>query len=190
VIKRMNLKKIRSRKALKLLGLLISAMLIATASAAYYAQMFMYATVTVGGTYTVFVSAGNTTELGGTIISGGAEVTFDNMLGYNGSLASWSEAVNITNNHASDGYNVTLAYHDWNGYAETKLRYVNITMYDGDAQKGEMLTLVPGGSNVTTSGRQVLSAGGMWRVQWDIYWWQNATTTDTVDVTLKLIVED
>jgi len=186
----MNVKKIRSRKALKLLGLLISSLFIATASAAYYAQMFMYAHVTVAGQYVAFVSAGNTTELSGSIISGGAEVTFGNMLGYNGSLASWSEAVNITNSHASQNFNVTLAYHDWDGYTETKLRYVNITMYDGDAKKGEMLTLVPGGSNVTTSGKQVLSAGGMWRVQWDIFWWQNATTTDTVDVTLKLIVEE
>jgi len=186
----MNVKKIRSRKALKLLGLLISSLFIATASAAYYAQMFMYAHVTVAGQYVAFVSAGNTTELSGSIISGGAEVTFDNMLGYNGSLASWSEAVNITNNHASQDYNVTLAYHDWNGYTEDTLRYVNITMYDGDAQKGEMLTLVPGGSNVTTSGKQVLSAGGMWRVQWDIFWWQNATTAEAVDVTLKLIVEE
>jgi len=186
----MNIEKIRSRKALKLLGLLISAMLIATASAAYYAQMFMYAHVTVAGQYVEFVSAGNTTELDGTIVSGGAEVTFGDMLGYNGSLASWSEAVNITNNHASQDYNVTLEYHEWNGYTETKLRYINITMYDGDTKKGEMLTLVPGGNNVTTSGKQVLSAGGMWRVQWDIFWWQNATTTDSVDVTLKLIVEE
>ena len=186
----MNVKKIRSRKALKLLGLLISALFIATVSAAYYAQMFMYAHVTVVGQYAKFVSAGNTTELDGTLLSGGSEVTFDTMKGYNGSLASWSEAVNITNIHASQGYNVTLEYHEWNGYTETKLRYINITMYDGDAQKGQMLTLVLGGSNVTTSGKQVLSAGGMWRVQWDIFWWPNATVTDTVDVTLKLIVEE
>ena len=185
----MNVKKIRSRKALKLLGLLISSLFIATVSAAYYAQMFMYAHVTVEGQYVAFVSAGNTTELSGSIISGGAEVTFGDMKGYNGSLASWSEAVNITNNHASQGYNVTLAYHDWNGYTETTLRYVNITMYDGDAQKGLMLTLVPGGNNVTASGKQVLSGSSMWRVQWDIFWWPNATITDTVDVTLKLIVE-
>ena len=186
----MNVKKIRSRKALKLLGLLISSLFIATASAAYYTQMFMYATVTVEGQYVKFVSAGNTSDLGGTLLSGGSEVTFDNMIGYNGSLASWSEAVNITNIHASQGYNVTLAYHDWNGYTETELRYINITMYDGDAKKGEMLTLVPGGNNVTTSGKQVLSASGMWRVQWDIFYWPNATITDTVDVTLKLIVEE
>jgi len=186
----MNVKKIKSRKALKLLGLLISSLFIATASATYYAQMFMYAHVTVAGQYVKFVSAGNTTDLTGSIISDGAEVTFDNMIGYNGSLASWSEAVNITNFHASQGYNVTLAYHDWNGYTEDTLRYINITMYDGDAQKGEMLTLVPGGNNVTTSGKQVLSASGMWRVQWDIFYWPNATTAEAVDVTLKLIVEE
>ncbi len=186
----MNLRKIRSRKALQLLGLLISSLLIATASAAYYTEMFMYATVTVEGKYVEFVSAGNTTELGGTVTAGGEEVTFTNMKGYNGSLAPWIEAVNITNTHASTGYNITLQLDNWDGDSETTLRYINVTMYDeGDTQKGNKIHLVPGAGDVDTTGQQVLSAGDMWRVQWDIWWWGNATT-NTIDVTIKLIVED
>jgi len=48
VIKRMNMKKISSKKALKFLGLLISAMIIATASAQVYRYMYIDGTVTVG----------------------------------------------------------------------------------------------------------------------------------------------
>jgi len=186
----MNVKKVRSMKALKLLGLLISAMLIATVSAAYYAQMFMYATVTVQGQYVEFVSAGNTTDLGGTVTAGGEEVTFTNMIGYNGTLASWSEAVNITNTHPTTPYNITLQVYDFTGDTESRLRYINVTMYDeGGTEKGNTIHLVPGAGDVDTSGKQVLGAGATWRTQWDIFWWGNATTSDSVDVTIKLIVE-
>ena len=186
----MNIEKIRSKKALKLLGLLISALFIATASAVYYTEMFMYATVTVEGQYVKFVSAGNTSVLGGTVTPGGEEVAFTNMKGYNGTLAPWSEAVNITNTHASTGYNITLQVHEFTGDSEFRLRYINVTMYEGGTKKGNTIHLVPGAGDVDTTGKQVLGAGDKWRVQWDIWWWGNATTANTVSVTLKLIVEE
>jgi uncharacterized protein YdeI (BOF family) len=186
----MNVKKIRSIKALKLLGLLISALLIATASATLYTQMFMYSHVTVQSHFCQFVTGVNDTDVSADISTYGEEVTFDNMVGCNGSLVTYIGAVNITNTNATGSVNVELKLDTWDGEGKWPLRYINVTMYDtsGDIQKGEMLSLLPGGGDVTTSGKVSILAGAMWRVQWDVFWWGNATAgTDTVDVTLVLI---
>jgi hypothetical protein len=51
----MNVKKIRSTKALKFLGLLISAMIIATVSAQVYRYMYIDGTVTVGSAKLIWI---------------------------------------------------------------------------------------------------------------------------------------
>ncbi|MGQ9460212.1 MAG: hypothetical protein ACUVRA_03150 [Candidatus Bathyarchaeaceae archaeon] len=184
----MNPIKIRSMKALKLLGLLISAMIIATASAALYSQMFMYSHVTVVGHFCKFTEGANTTYVGGNIASDGEEVKFTDMKGCNGSLVTYVQAVNITNGSSTESRTIELKLQSWNGEGQFKLRYINVTMYDGNTQKGEMLKLLPGAGDVTTSGKVEIAANGKWRIQWDIFWWGNATAgTDTVDITLVLI---
>jgi len=176
-----------SRKMMKLLILTITSLLIASASAQLYSQMFMYSHVTVQGNFVKFVAGANTTDVGGTITPGGEEVTFSNMIGKNGSLVTYEQAVNITN-LANDPHNVELKYYNWNGDTKTTLRYIDITMYDKTGtQKGTTVHLVPGAGDVTTSGQVSIPASSTWRVQWDVFWWANASLTDTVDVTLVLL---
>ncbi len=183
----MNARKIRSMKAVKVLGLLISSMLVATANALLYSQMFMYSHVTVQSHFSQFVQGANHTDVSASITAGGEEVQFANMIGLNGSLVTYIGAVNITNTNATGTINVELKLDSWDGDLNWELRYINITMYDGATQKGAMLELLPGTGDVTTSGPQSLPAGGMWRVQWDVFWWGNATSSETADVTLVLI---
>lgn len=184
----MNLSKIRSMKALKLLGLLIASMFIATGSAALYSQMFMYSHVTVQGHFVKYVQGANHTDVSATISPAGEEVTFADMIGTNGSLVTYIGAVNITNTNASGSVTVELKLDSWDGDSNWELRYINVTMYDAtDTQKGTMLQLLPGAGDVTTSGAQSISAGEEWRVQWDIFWWGNASTSETIDATLVLI---
>jgi hypothetical protein len=186
----MNVKKIRSMKALKLLGLLISALFIATASATLYAQLFMYAHVTVTGHFVSFVAAANTSNLGGTVSPWGEEVTFTDMAGKNGSLVTYPLAVNITNTNVTSA-NIELKLHEWTGDSITELRYVNVTMYNATgAKQGSTIHLVPGAGDVETTGVQAIPASGMWRVQWDIFWWGNATAANAFDITLALVVEE
>jgi len=173
---------------LKLLTLLISTLLIAIVSADIYSQMFMYSHVTVEGYYVKFVSAGNTTYCGGVVEPGGEEVTFSGMKGRNGSLVTYTEAVNITNGDSVTPYNIELKLHEWDGDGKTTLRYINVTMYnEAGASQGDTIYLVPGTGDVESSTSVLLPASGMWRVQWDIFWWANATTTNTIDVTLVLV---
>ena len=186
----MNVKKIRSMKALKLLGLLISAMLIATASAALYSQMFMYSHVTVEGHFCKFVQGANHSDVTASITAGGEEVTFDDMVGCNGSLITYIGAVNVTNLSTTTNRTLELKLDTWDGEGKTQLRYINITMYDtsDESKKGNMLSLLPGTGDVDTSGQVLIETSAMWRVQWDVFWWGNATAgTDTADVKLVLI---
>jgi hypothetical protein len=186
----MNVKKIRSMKALKLLGLLISAMLIATASAALYSQMFMYSHVTVEAHFCKFVTGANDTDVSASITAGGEEVTFADMIGCNGSLITYIGAVNVTNLSTTANRTLELKLDTWDGEGKTELRYINVTMYDtsDESQKGNMLSLLPGSGDVDTSEQVLIETSAMWRVQWDVFWWGNATAgTDTVDVKLVLI---
>jgi hypothetical protein len=186
----MNIEKIRSKKALKLLGLLISALVIATASAQLYTQMFMYAHVTVTGHYLSFVEAANTTLLGGTVSPGGEEVTFTNMAGKNGTLVTYPLAVNISNAGATSA-NIELKLDDWTGGSTNQLRYVDVAMYnEGGTEQGSTIHLVPSAGVVETTGVQAIPADGMWRVQWEIFWWGNATAANAFDITLVLVVEE
>jgi hypothetical protein len=186
----MNVKKIRSMKALKLLGLLISAMLIATASAALYSQMFMYSHVTVAAHFCTFVTGVNDTDVSADITAGGEEVTFAGMVGCNGSLITYIGAVNITNTSTTANRTLELKLDTWDGDGKMMLRYINVTMYDtsDESKKGNMLSLLPGTGDVESSGQVLIETSAMWRAQWDVFWWGNATAgTDTVDVKLVLI---
>ncbi len=177
----------KMKKGLKLLTLLISSLLIAAVSAQIYSQMFMYSHVTVEGYYVKFAAAGNTTLCGGVVEPGGEEVTFSDMKGRNGSLVTYTEAVNITNGD-SVSHNIELKLHEWDGDSQTTLRYINVTMYnEAGGPQGDTIHLVPGTGDVESSTSVSLPQSGMWRVQWDIFWWANATTTDTIDVTLVLV---
>jgi len=176
-----------SRKMMKLLILTITSLLIASASAQLYSQMFMYSHVTVQGNFVKFVAAANTTDCGGTVTPGGEEVKFNNMIGVNGSLVTYKRAVNITNLD-TNAHDVELKYYNWNGDAKTTLRYIDITMYDKTGnKKGTTIHLVPGSGDVESSTKVSMLGGAMWRVQWDVFWWANASLTDTVDVTLVLL---
>ena len=179
-----------SRKMMKLLILTLSSLVIAGVSAQVYSQMFMYSHVTVEGQYVTFVSAANTTQCGGTVSTGGEEVTFTDMKGKEGSLVTYAEAVNISNTDTLNPHNIELKLYSWTGDTQTTLRYLDITMYiEMGVKQGQTVHLVPGAGDVESSTQVSLPSSAMWRVQWDIFWWANATAgTDTIDVTLVLIV--
>ena len=99
----MNVKKIRSRKALKFLGLLISAMIIATASAVTYRYMYIDGSITVGGAYMVWLEGA---DLNGTSIAGSTATV--NLDVEQGTPLNFTEALFLKNQHATDTFNYTL----------------------------------------------------------------------------------
>ena len=181
------------KKSLKLITLLISALLIGTASATIYNYMYMYATpIGVKSTYDVnFYDGNDASNAGGSITNNRQTVTFIGMEGSNGTLAKYGDPVRICNNDTV-AHNTELAFDSWafSGSALTTLKYVNITLYDsGDSFVGCMSLIPAGGGNETAGTYSLAGNNDWWRVQWDIFWFGNATTSDSVDITLKITVE-
>ncbi len=102
----MNVKKIRSKKALKFLGLLISAMVIATASAQVYRYMFIDGSIQVG-TQEMSWIIGDEAPTGSSISGTTAILT-----GFpvdQGTPANFTETLFLKNNNVSETtYNYTI----------------------------------------------------------------------------------
>ncbi|MEM2995643.1 MAG: hypothetical protein QXI91_06510 [Candidatus Bathyarchaeia archaeon] len=188
--------KINIKKSLKFLTLLISALLIGTASAAIYNYMYMYATpVGVRGAYDVnFYEGADFVNASGSITNYRQTVTFTGMKGSNGTLATYTDPVRICNN-GTVAHNIKLeiADYQYSTNADENLDYIIITIYNSGGTSVDSLRLDPhgddGGNDLETAFNSLSGDHNWWRVQWDILWFGNATTSDTVDITLKITVE-
>jgi hypothetical protein len=182
--------KINIKKSLKFITLLLSSLLIASVSASVYYTMFMTATVGVTGNKVQFWEGTDFGRVGGSITDARQKVTFSGMNGLNGSLTTISDPVKINNTDTANAHNIELKLDSWSGTASTPLYYINVTIYAANGTKlGNNIYLVPGGSGqVETTGQLTMLASEVWRVQWDIYWKGEATTSDQVTVSLKLEV--
>jgi len=180
------------KKTLKLLTLLIPTLLIAVASAEVYNYMFMSATVGVEATGVTFVEGTNPnfTVTGGQLFDNNQRVTFSGMNGTAGSPVNYSEPVKINNADAA-GHLIELVLDSWTGNAEPHLYNITISMYDStNAKKGNSILLIPGGvGQVETSTDVNIGPSTSWRVEWIVWWNGDATTTDSVQVSLKLVVK-
>ncbi len=102
----MNVKKIGSKKALKFLGLLISAMLIATVSAVTYRYLYIDGSITVSSQKMSWI-LGNDAPLGSSISGTTAIMNFPVEVG---SPINFTEALFLRNNNATGfyTYNITV----------------------------------------------------------------------------------
>jgi hypothetical protein len=182
--------KLNYKRSLKFVTLLITALLIGTASAYTY-NMFMNATVGVTATELSFTANNpDYTTCGGAITDNNQKVTFSTMNGKAGVEAIY-DPVKITNG-ASAAHDIELMLDTWTGDDQTNLYYITITMYNGATQKGNSIVLYPTteGTSVTTSGTVNIGISEEWQVEWKVYWKGTATVgTDSVQVNLLLVVQ-
>ena len=183
------------RKCLKLLSLLISTLLIATASADIYKNMYMEATpIGVAGASKVVFSVGADFPTNGTdifITDAGQKVKFTGMEGSPGSAQNYSDAVHIENTDTVGTHTIELKLLSWNAPTDLKLYYINITLYDEvNVKQGETIYLVPDGTGqVSSTGDRTMDTSDVWRTEWVIYW-KGTATTETVNVYLQLVVKN
>ena len=102
----MNVRKIRSRKALKFLGLLITAMIIATVSAVTYRYMYIDGSITVGAPKMIWILGGDAPT--GAQIQGSTAVMDFSV--ENGTPQTFTDALFLKNadNTANYTYNITI----------------------------------------------------------------------------------
>jgi len=180
-------KNVEWKKMTKLIALLISSLLISTASASIINQLTITATVGVQSPDVVFWQGSDWDSAGGSMGDANQSVTFSSLNGKNGSLTTYSEPVLIKNKSPTASYYLNLTLSTYSGL-NTHLKYINITMYEGTTKKGNSIILLASGPQSQASGSVLMGTSASWRVQWDIYWFGNATTSDSVQITLKLQV--
>jgi len=114
----MNLKKISSKKALKFLGLLISAMLIATVSAVTYRYMYIDGSITVGAPKMIWIlgnnAPGDASISGSTVtmdldVENGTHMVFEDVLFLKNEDDTNSYAYNLTMTTALSAANFNIA---------------------------------------------------------------------------------
>ena len=123
----MEWRKILSKKPLKLLTLLLTAMLIATASAAVYYSLTMTSTVGVFGTNVYFV-VGNDNDTAGLVVTlggNGTTVVLTGLRAYPNATFTYEDPVRVRNNGTQ--VNVRLRHVSISGAADDFV-FVNFTL--------------------------------------------------------------
>jgi hypothetical protein len=179
----MNVKKIRSTKALKFLGLLISATLIATVSAAVYNYMYQDATISVEA-WTLQWDKGADNVTAGTAISGETcELT--SLKGPANGTRIYEDPVRLNN---TGGSSVTFdllidqVAGDTDQMESIIVRLYNVT---NSASIGNLTVWSSGakGSDLPLT----ITANTAWKFQWEITWKATAAA-NTLTVKLKVRV--
>lgn len=185
----MDARKIRYKRPLKLLTLLVTSMLIATASAAVYNYMYMESfDISTKAVKVAFVSAADSTAAGFTAGTNGTYASFNSMGGWPNATRTYQAACGIQNSHTA-AVEIELKFDlagDWSGDTG-QVDSMTVILRDtaGGTQQGTTITV---GSAGSTTGAIYIPASTTWVVEWNIKWNANAQSTHQVTVKLTLIV--
>jgi hypothetical protein len=126
----MNVKKIRSRKALKLLGLLISSILIATVSAGVYYSLSMTSTIQVATTDVWFVKGADNGTAGVNLSPQNTSATLTALKAYPNASYTYTDPLRVRNN-GSVPANVRLSPFSLSGTNDGNFTYVYFGLRNG-----------------------------------------------------------
>jgi len=175
------------KKALWLLLLLMLVTLITGVGSVVYNLLYMQATrVGVEAPKVYFIEGSDSgTACTVTIGTNNTWVQISGMKGWPNTTRVYENATAIHN--ADDRpRNVVLSFFSWSG--DTSYAAINVRVYNSNGtQEGGVINVGTEGSN---TGPIVIPAGQNFRVQWEIKWAAEATTSHSVSVTLSLRVEE
>lgn len=168
---------IKRGKFLKLAMLLLSSLLITTASAAVYNLMYIDTNVTAYSAKVYFTTDGadDATEAGTTVGTNGTYVSFDSLSGWPNATRVYEEAVVITNTDTSSKQ-CTLSVNSVNNVGS--LSALTFTV------NGTTLTALTAGTSITFT----VSSGRSVPVEVRVQWSPTVTDGTTASVTLELKV--
>jgi hypothetical protein len=146
----MGIRKILFRKELKLLTLLLTSLLIASASAAVYYSMIMQPSVTIAGAKIVFVQ-GSDWPSGSSMGTNSTWVSLA-LKAYPNATLTYDEPLNLSNTDATNDH-------------EFRLRHVSITPATGSASVGNFTSIkfiVKNAAGVTQVSFDYTTTGDTW----------------------------
>lgn len=173
--------KLNYKKSLKLVTLLVTALLIATASAEVYNYLTLSASVGVEGLALVWDKTGIDSGLSATIY--GATCTVNGLKGPVGGARTYSKAIGL-NATAATTFDVEVV--DVTGSGTGDLDYMFIEIYDSTTLKGNLTVWQNNAKGTTPVTDLSIGASAAWRFEWHIAWKTTADISDTVTVTLKV----
>lgn len=170
------------KKSLKLVTLLVTALLIATASAEIYNYLNFSANVGVEGLNLNWNGTGIDSGLSANIQ--GVSCTLTGLKGPAGGTRTYNNAIKLTSTAATT-FDIEVV--SVTGASAINLTSIVVRIYDeGDTLQGT-LTVFSGGSAGTTPVTDLSMTGAVtWRLEWDITWASTAKVSDSVTVTLKV----
>jgi hypothetical protein len=176
--------KTNIKKSLKLATLLIASILIATASATVYTQMFLSANVGVAG-LSLKWEQGTNANVTCDIV--GSTCTLTGLKGYPGQTAIYNDTVRVTN--AGSGvvtFNMTTTQCQG---STANLTSIYVKIYNGtDDSLLYTLAVWESGAIGDPLTNLTINAGVTWKLSWEITWSNNAVISDSVDVAIRLDV--
>ena len=183
----MNVNSIKTKKSLKIISLLISALFIATVSAEVYNYLNFTAGVGVEGLSLNWDDTTIDSGLSATI--NGVLCTLSGLKGPAGGTRTYTTAINLTSTEAVTFDIEVVSVTTSGGSGTANLGSIEVRIYDDTSVSPLMETLdvFSGGSAGTTpvTGLTMTDADS-WRLEWDITWSSSATVSDAVTVTLKV----
>ena len=177
----MKLDSIKSKKSLKIVTLLITALFIATASATTYNYMYQIGNISVEGLDLTWTTTGATdaTDAGTSIT--GSTVTLASLQGPAGGTKVYSDPVRLTA-AADTTFNLNIGSVSGDTGQMTSI-IVKIYETSGDTLV-DTLTVWSGAAQGSDLTDLTITTGTTWRFQWEISWATGAT--GTVDVQLDV----
>ena len=178
----MNIKKISSKKALKFLGLLISAMVIAAVSAQVYSFMYIQGTgeaTTTGLRWVLGADAPN-----GTTISGGT-VTALPLTTNEGNERNYTDCLRIQNLDASEDHNFMLNVTSSTGNVSNWQEF-NLVLFNNASAQVAVLDILTQDANVTGL---TIPQDETWGVLFELVPIANPLTSQQIVFTVQLTYE-
>lgn len=181
----MDIRKLNARKSVKLVFLLTTALLIATASATVYNYMFQSATVGVEGMVLEWIGGSDSTSAGTTI--NGVTCSLAELKGPANGTRIYGDPVRLRNTDDSS-VSFDLIINDVSGNTENLDSIVVRLIRVSDDQNMGDLTVWSNGAKGDNLPNLSIGGNAQWKFQWEITWKSTATTSDTVSVELQIKV--
>jgi hypothetical protein len=183
----MELRKIASKKPLKLLTLLLTSMLIASASAAVYYSLSMTSTVTTAAPNVIFVKGADNGTAGVTITDGSV-ATLANLSAYPGIVLTYTDPLRLKNN-GSAPCSIKLVPKSFSG-PSSNFTYINFTLVDGT--NNYTLAYIGGSSWTppTETTLQTMDAGAEWPIKVETKAISGAVAGQVVTIVIEVYVEE